>query len=148
MPALDEDIETEEFMTVEDVFVASYRYSGLKGRTVTLQELSEYPVLMLQRNSATRRNFDMQLNSMGISITPEIELESIELMVEFAKIGLGISHVLKESAIEAINKDELFVIETKEALPLRRLGIASLKGAPLSNASTKFIDLIRRGHTQ
>ena len=60
--------------------------------------------------------------------------------LSFAKIGLGIAHVLKESALNAIEKKELFVVETEEELPKRQLGIITMRNVPLSRASTEFIN--------
>jgi DNA-binding transcriptional LysR family regulator len=99
---------------------------------------------MLEKNSATRHNIDSFLKSLSIEILPEIELESVDLLVEFAKIGLGIAHVLKESAMEAIDKKALFQIETYEKLPQRKLGIVTMKNVPLSQASSEFIKLLKQ----
>ncbi|MDP4092926.1 MAG: LysR family transcriptional regulator [Bacillota bacterium] len=139
LPVKDNTMEVEEFETVEDIFVASPKYSQLHGREVKLEELAKYPLLMLPRNSTTRLNLDNCLSEYGVSITPEIELESMDLLIEFAKIGLGISHVLKKSAEESITKGEIFHVQTTEKLPLRKLGIISVKNVPLSPASRKFI---------
>ena len=54
--------------------------------------------------------------------------------MEFARIGAGIAHVLKESAEEYIKKGLLFQIKTKEKLEKRDLGICMLKGGAVSAA--------------
>ncbi|OPZ89825.1 MAG: DNA-binding transcriptional regulator CynR [Firmicutes bacterium ADurb.Bin419] len=123
---------------MEDIFVASNRFIELKGKEVSLKELSEYPLLMLDRNSSTRRNIDFFAQKKGINLIPEIELESIDLLLEFAKIGLGIAHVLKESASSFIDKNELFKVELKEKLALRKLGIITMKNVPVSRTSAEF----------
>jgi DNA-binding transcriptional LysR family regulator len=144
LPVLDNNISTKEFIAVEDVFIASDKFSELKDKTVSLESLSRYPLLMLDRNSTTRRNLDIFLSSKGVGIAPEIELESIDLLVEFAKIGMGIACVLRESALDAIKKKEVFEIKTDETLPIRMLGIVSMKDVPLSRASREFIELLTR----
>lgn len=140
LPVPDNNISVKEFITVEDIFVASDKFSGLKDKTVKLGDLSRYPLLMLDKNSSTRRNLDIFLSSKGVEIAPEIELESVDLLVEFAKIGMGIACVLRESAISAIEKKEVFEIKTDETLPVRKLGIVSMGDVPLSQASCKFIE--------
>lgn len=139
LPVQDEMINTEDFTAVEDIFVGSDRYSELKGKRVTLSELTRYPLLMLQKNSTTRQNIDFFLNQNGFEIMPEIELESIDLLVEFARIGLGVAHVLKESAQAAISKGELFQVDISEKLPERQLGIITMKNMPVSRAAGEFI---------
>lgn len=143
LPVDDNNITVHEFTGVEDIFIASDRFSSLKNKSINFKELSEYPLLMLDKNSSTRCNLDLYLRQKGIELAPEIELESIDLLVEFAKIGLGVACVLRESALSAIEKNEVFEVRTSEALPFRRLGIISMKDVPLSQASYRFIELLR-----
>ncbi|WHH60556.1 LysR family transcriptional regulator [Petroclostridium sp. X23] len=140
LPVDDKNIEVKNFISVEDIFVACHKFSELKDRTVTLRELSEYPLLMLEKGSTTRRNIEEFLIKKGIDIAPEIELEDIDLLVEFAKIGLGVSCVLRESALEDIQHNQLFEIHTEYKLPLRKLGICTVKNVPLSRAASIMID--------
>lgn len=144
LPVMDEAVEITDFTHAEDIFVASSRFDVLKDRDVPVSELVTYPLLLLQKDSSTRRNLDGFFEKMGITVTPEIELESTELLVEFARIGLGVAHVMKESAEALIEKGELFTVNTVEALPLKRLGIATVKKVPLSNAAAKFTELLRQ----
>ncbi|MCX7921532.1 MAG: LysR family transcriptional regulator [Clostridia bacterium] len=143
LPMHDKNFEVEDFITVKDIFVASNNFSELKGKKVTLSELGSYPLLMLEKKSATRQIIDSFFRQSGIEITPEVELGSIDLLVEFAKIGLGISHVLKESAEDAIMKNDLFEVETIEKLPERKLGIITMRNVPASRASMEFIKCIK-----
>jgi DNA-binding transcriptional LysR family regulator len=144
LPVNDESVNVTLFKEVEDVFVAAPKFPELKGLTISISELVRYPLLLLQKDSATRHNLDEFFMQKGFTVTPEIELDSIELLVEFARIGLGIAHVLKESAAAFIDHSELFVVNTTETLPVRKLGIAAVKNVPLSNASSRFIEIL--GH--
>ncbi len=139
LPVPDDSIITRPFREVEDVFVSPDKYDELKDKAVTMAELSKYPLLLLQQDSSTRRNLDIILRQHDINVFPEIELESVELLVEFARIGLGIAHVLKESAEMFIRSGELFVVKTKEAFKPRSLGFAFMKDMPLSQASSEFL---------
>jgi len=147
LPVEDKGIFFKEFMELEDIFVASSKFIELKNRKVTPQELSEYPLLLLEKASSTRRNIDEYFLSKGILLQPEIELESIDLLVEFAKIGLGIAHVLKESAAEAIEKEQLFEVELTEKPPVRKLGIVTMKDVPLCKAASEFIRMLQNSHS-
>lgn len=145
LPIDDNSITVSKFISVKDIFVACNKYAALKGRKVALNELAENSMMMLERNSATRLVIDSFLLNKGIKITPEIELESVDLLVEFAKIGLGISHVLKESAAAAIESGDLFEVEIEEELPTRELGIITMQNVPLSHASREFIKFLQGG---
>lgn len=138
LPVTDKDIVTPEFREVEDVFVASSRFDYLKNRFLTPKELAALPLLLLQKASSTRRNLDSYFSSIGLNISPEIELESMELLVELSKIGLGVAHVLKESVAEMVSTNELFILKLTETLPKRKLGVAKLRNVPLSPAAELF----------
>lgn len=139
LPVEDSDIETFRFREVEDVFVASSRFDELRGESIETDRLASLPLLLLQKASSTRRHLDEYFNSRGLSIVPEIELESVELLVEFARIGLGIAHVLKESAEAPIAGGELFMLKLAEPILQRQLGVAKLKNVPLSSAASEFV---------
>jgi len=144
MPVEDKSICVTEFLELEDVFVASKKFENLKDRTLSPEELLKYPLLLLEKASSTRRCVDNYFNDKGIELHPEIESESIDLLLEFAKMGLGIAHVLRKSAIEAIKSGELFEIQLEEKPPMRKLGIATVKDVPLCKAASEFIHILRQ----
>lgn len=143
LPVEDKDIEIIEYREVEDVFVASSRFRNLQDKSVPADQLTAYPLLLLQKGSMTRRNLDRFFASKGLTIIPEIELESMELLVELSRIGLGIAYVLKESAASLVSEGQLFIIDLAELIPGRKLGIARLKNVPLSPASELFIEKLK-----
>ena len=142
LPVFDEAVITSDFKEVNDIFVASDKFRELKHMEISLTQLSKYPLMLLQQDSSTRRNLDITCKKLNFELVPEIELESVELLVEFARIGLGIAHVLEESARQLIFSGELFMVKTKEILSGRKLGFAFMKDMPLSQASMEFIKYI------
>jgi DNA-binding transcriptional LysR family regulator len=144
LPLNQPNLVTQALMPVEDIWVAApSRFSALKGKTLHLDELAQYPLLLLDQNSATRRNFDSFLRRHGVAVQPEMELESVDLLVELARIGRGIAPVQRESARAALAAGELFAVQTAVPLPRRQLGSAMLKNVPLSRAAERFVELLR-----
>lgn len=144
LPVEDKSLTIEEFMSVKDVFVAGPRFTALRDTTVSIRDLNRHPLLLLPSTSATRRNLDGALSALGLRVTPEIELESIDLLVEYAKLGLGIAYVLEESTVQAIEAGQLFQIKVQERLPARKLGIVTMNHVPLSKAAAEFIQVLDR----
>ncbi len=142
LPVKKEIFVATPFIKVKDIFVASNKFSQLKNREVELQELMKYPLVMLQSDSSTRKSIDAFFSNHKLVCSPEIELESLELLVEFAKIGTGIAYVLKESALDLIINRELFEIKLKQSLPSREIGIVKMKNVVLSKAVNTFIDIL------
>lgn len=144
LPLEEKNINTCELVQVVDIWVASSsRFSELKGKVLSLTQLSQYPLLLLDQKSATRRNLDRFFLEHGQPVQAEVELESVDLLVEFAKLGRGIAHVLRESARPALESGELFEVRTDEPLPQRRLGSITMQNVPLSQAAQHFIKLLQ-----
>jgi len=143
LPIADNALCIRDVLKVHDVFVAcEERFAHLKGRPVTMAELAKEPLVLLEQASNSRKYLDDFAAVCGVTLHPEIELGAHSLLVEFAKIGLGISCVTYEFAAEAINSGKLFKIELSESMPSRAIGLISLEGVPLSAAAERFISIV------
>lgn len=125
-------------LKLHDVFIAGRQFSFLRGKKLTRRELTDYPLIMLETLSNTRRAIDGQFREDGIILKPEIELGAHELLVDFAKIGLGISCVTREFAVM---QDGLFELELEQPLAERELALCWTEAAPASSAKKQFINL-------
>lgn len=137
-------VRWRELTAVQDIWVAAPKFAALREGPIPFSALAAYPLLLLEKTSATRRNLDAFLQERQLAVVPEIELESVDLLVEFAKIGLGVAHVLGESAHAALETGELFEVRTDIRLPRRQLAVASLENVPLSRAAGRFIQSLTK----
>lgn len=142
LPVIDTALSVRDVLKVHDVFVASSRFERLLARPVTLDELSREPLVLLEKASNSRKYLDDFAAVYGVSLKPEIELGAHSLLVEFAKIGLGIACVTYEFAAGAIKSGELFEIKLTPPMPSRNIGLISLEGVPLSPAAERFIQIV------
>lgn len=142
LPVDDNALSMRDVLRVHDVFVASERFAHLKGRPVSFSELAHEPLVLLEQASNSRKYLDDFASVCGVTLHPEIELGAHSLLVEFAKIGLGIACVTYEFAAEAIDSGELFEVELDTPMPSRSIGLISLEGVPLSAAADKFISIV------
>ena len=95
-----------------DVFVASRQAFDLEGKELTLEELLKYPIMMLDRKSTTSEFLHQIFQKSHLDLVPEIELSSNDLLIDLARIGLGIAFV-PDFCIPANDKD-LFILELSE----------------------------------
>ena len=130
----------EEIYLFKDIFICSDEFPGLLEQKIALKNLENYPLLMLEEKTTTRRFFDRLLSEYGVEISPEVELGSVDLLIEMAAIGLGVAYI-PEYTLE-IDKTELHKINIKEKLPERKLAVVRNKNIPLSTAAEKFLQLI------
>ncbi|MBQ6856765.1 MAG: LysR family transcriptional regulator, partial [Lachnospiraceae bacterium] len=105
-----------------DVFVANTRYFPLKNKIISLKDLLNYPIMMLDRKSTTSEFLHALFQKHQLDLVPEIELSSNDLLIDLARIGLGIAFV-PDFCIPA-NDRELFILKLEETLPGRKLVVA------------------------
>jgi LysR family cyn operon transcriptional activator len=146
LPIEESQVQILETLELQDCFVVGDNYKELASHVLTLQELSKHPLILLEKGSSIRRFIDQFTQSHGITIQPEIELGSLELMAQFARIGLGISCVVKNFINEELKQSSLFEIQLQEPIPTRKVGIVTLSSMPLSAASHHFLQMLSVGH--
>ena len=81
----------------------------------------------------------MQKN--GVVLKPIIELGSSDLLLEFAKINLGLTFAIKEFTKGMIDNEQLFEIPVTPAIPKLSIGLVKLKNVALSHAAKSFADM-------
>lgn len=123
-----------------DVFAANEEYSSLRGKTVSLKELQEHPILMLDRKSTTSEFLHKIFQRCQLDLVPEIELSSNDLLIDLARIGLGIAFV-PDYCIPKTEKD-LFIVTLEESLPARQMVVAYNDSLPISQAAKQFMDML------
>lgn len=127
----------KEFM---DIFVAGKKYEELKKKEISLKELQEYPILMLDKKSTTSEYLHMVFQRYQLDLVPEIEISSNDLLLDLAKIGLGIAFV-PDYCLQR-EEGELFALKVKEKLSKRKLVAAYNEKLPLSQAAEYFLDML------
>jgi DNA-binding transcriptional LysR family regulator len=129
---------------VRDIFAAGSRFSSLKGKTVEVSELQQYPIVCLEQNTSTRRYVDRFMKENGTGLNPEFELATSELIVQFAARGLGIGCVVWNFAEKLIAEGVLFEVRLKTPIPERDICIVTLDRMPISQAGRKLLEILLR----
>ena len=135
---------THTVKTLHDTFVASQKYSELFDKEIDLTRLQDYPLLMLELSTSTRQAIVNFAHSIGVHLHPEIELASLELMKEFALMGLGIACIPREFALKELERGELKEIITNPVLPTRAIGMALPKNEVMNKAIKEFIKILEK----
>lgn len=141
-PIDDNSLELRPCREVRDIFVCGEKYKDLSTKKISLEEMVKYPLIFLEPNSNSRKYVEKFMISKGIKISPEFELGSFDLLLEFAKINLGIACVVKEFSKDYLDKGLLYEVKTLEEIPSRSIGVCYLKDVPLSLASAKFVEIL------
>lgn len=142
LPIDDPSLEIRPCGDVRDIFVCGEKYKNLSKEKTSLEEIVRYPLIFLETSSNSRKYVEKFMLSKGIKISPEFELGSFDLLLEFAKINLGIACVVKEFSRDYLERGLLYEVKTLEEIPSRSIGVCHLKSVPLSLASTKFVEIL------
>lgn len=140
LPIKDSSLEIRTCMDIHDIFVCGEKYKDRISAPLSFKELAEFPLILLEPKSNSRQYVEKYILSKGVKIEPEIELGSHDLLLEFAKINLGISCVIKEFSQEYLKNNLLYEVEIVDEIPKRSIGVCFLKSVSLSPASIKFIE--------
>ncbi|MBR5273171.1 MAG: LysR family transcriptional regulator [Clostridia bacterium] len=140
-PINDETLMHKTCIRIHDVFIAGEKFSDMKGRAVSGEELATKPLMMLEKLSNSRRAVDGEFLKRGIVLSPQLELVTHDLLVDFAKINFGVSCVTREFV--DFSDGGLFEINLDVPLPERAVALCWAKNFNMSIAKQCFIDMIQ-----
>ncbi|MBO5209933.1 MAG: LysR family transcriptional regulator [Lachnospiraceae bacterium] len=125
--------------TIEDIFVATdsyltplqYKYKG------ELHENEEFfhdaSFIMLNRENISRKHTDTFLSTHQIELHNIIEVNHMDLSIEFAKAGLGIACVISDFVEKELKDGSLREVKLGHKIPRRQIGFAY----PTKDSSTE-----------
>ena len=138
------DIEIIKCKKVTDCFAVNKKYKELIDKEFSINELSNYPLILQPKGSNTRKFLDDFARENNTVLNPTMELAGYTLVVEFTKIGLGIGYVNEDYSKVLFDNKELFKINLKEKIPSRYIGIALSKNHIPNFSTKKLIEIITK----
>lgn len=129
--------------TITDCFVSN---KPIKEK-ISIKELNNYPLILQDKNSNTRKFLDDFAIKYEITLKPKIEIGSYYLVSEFSRIGLGIGYVTKNYIKNNLDNKELFIVPIKEKIPSREIGILLNKNTTPNFSTKELIKIITQNTT-
>lgn len=136
-PGLNNMMQIVPVREFHDIFIANKEAFPLSQHPITLKELQQYPILMLDKRSTTSIFLHNLFLENSLDLVPAIELSSNDLLIDLAKIGLGIAFIPDYCVKEP---EDLAVINITQEIPARLLVAAYNNDIPISDAAKYFID--------
>lgn len=141
MPLRDDELVIEPCFEIHDIFVSGPELEP-KG-SYSWKEVAELPLILLEKNSSSRRFLEKNFKEKGVTLDPQIEIAAHELLLRFASIHLGVACVVEEFSKDELERGLVRKLPLTSPLPARSIGCAYLKNAPLSYAAKAFLDLMK-----
>ena len=111
-------------MEIEDIFVATPSYlENLRLREgADANVFQTGNIMLLDKNNATRRYIDDYMVMNQITVNNCLEVTTMDLLIEFSRIGLGIGCVIREFVKEDLDSGRLVQIPLKNPIRKRTVG--------------------------
>lgn len=140
---------------IQDIFVTTRTYldhlkeripanSHLSSKTV----LEESTLMLLNKENITRQYVDRYLSQENLTSSQMIEVTSLDLLIEFAKIDLGIACVIKDFVRDDLASGRLVQLKMPVSIPKRQIGFAYTKGSSIPRSVQKFLDFFEASADQ
>ena len=109
---------------VEDIFVASPKYienlKALHGNNFSLFQNST--VMLMDDKNVSRHYIDMYIRENQLDFKQVIALNTMDLLIDFAKIDMGISCVIRSFVEKDLENGSLVQIDIAPPIPRRKIG--------------------------
>jgi len=147
LPIEENLVEITDYLSISSTFVVGKKYQDLAKKNISIEEMLNYPIISFSEASSSRKLLNQIFSKRELEVIPDVEVGSVELLIECAKIGMGIAFVTKELVLKELSKGELYEVCLNEKIQNRKIGIITRKGFPLSIAADKFFKhLIELNH--
>ena len=131
---------------IEDIFVAteSYIHHLPADATSTKAILESSTLMLIDKKNMTRQYIDDYLTHNQIQTKDDIEISNMDLLIEFAKIGVGVACVIKNFVQQELADGTLIQIPLDIPIHKRHVGFAYKKTHLQNHALQKFVDFYQR----
>lgn len=126
-PPRDSSFAFHPLGNVNDIFVASPSYLEHLKLRAALEHKPLYQcaaLMLLDQTNLSRQYIDRYITQEQIQFQNLLEVASMDLLIEFAKIGLGIACVIRQFVEEELRTGKLLEIPFASPLPARQIGLA------------------------
>ena len=126
---------------IEDIFVAAKDYlRNLKARGIQKDHILQSSTLMLlDKNNMTRQYIDDYLQENQIIIKDSIDISDMDLLIDFARIGVDVACVIKNFVREDLENGTLMEIPLGFPIHKREVGFAYKTTTKPSKSLAEFI---------
>lgn len=137
----------EPICEIQDTFVATDTYLKnlrIRENGTRTSLLANANFMMLNKENISRKYVDNYLTSHQITMNNILEINTMDLLIELAKIDLGIACVIRNFVKEDIKNGTFKELTFKRTIPKRRVGFAYREDLPMSDTMKKFMEFIEK----
>ena len=129
---------------IEDIFAATPNYLDNLALRNESDIFENANIMLLDSENVSRHHVDKFFKENNIEPKHILEVSNMDMLIEFTKIGMGVSCVVKQFVEKEIECGELKEIPLNSKINTREVGLAFIKTSRLNATMQKFIDYVNR----
>ncbi len=142
--SIEDDLEIIKLKQIQDILVANNSYLKKLNFASTNDIFTKGSFMLLENPNATRKFIDNYFDMQNLSVVPDIEASNMDFLIECAKIGLGITSVIKEFSLDDLENQTLIEIPLDVQIAPRYIAVIYKNSSNLSIAAKTLIDFLRK----
>lgn len=103
--------------------------------------LEKSNLMLLEKNNITRTHIDDYLESQGIHPQQILEVNNMDLLIDFAAIGMGVASVVREFATDYLASGQILELPLSHPVAERTVGFVYPKSREKSEVLRKFLGM-------
>ena len=141
-------LEAHPCFPTHSIFVAGNDYPCDFDHVYSLEEISAFPLILLERKASSRLYLERFFLQNGLRLNPEIELGARSLLVDLAAIGFGVAGVTEEFVTRELESGRLRKLQTSFQVPPRSVDMCMLRDVPQTAAAERFAAFVKESLSQ
>ena len=122
----------------QDIIIGGKAFKPLSLGKRSLKEIAEYPIITLDRNTASYEFMRSLFLTEGISLEPSVEVSTTDQILPLVSHGIGLGFVPEQFACNAISAKEVVRITPSSPIPPREICLMQNKSHLLNMAALEL----------
>lgn len=127
------------------VFVATGTYlNRLKERGIYSSEdiIEQGNIMLLDNQNVSRHHIEKYFDENNLHPSNVLEVNNMDLLIDFARISMGVACVIKEFVADDLNNGTFMEIPLKKPVASRKIGLATGKNTENEDSLMKFLNMV------
>lgn len=134
-------LEFISLMTIHDIFAGTRDYVDQLTARSEENPFTHATLLLLNQNNITRQYVEKYMIYQNITGEQQIDVTTMDLLIDFAKLGLGLACVIREFVESELTEGTLVQLDTKVPIPPRCIGFAYSRSSRMTKTMQSFLDM-------
>ena len=148
-PAIQKGFYFQPLQKIQDIFVTTTAYlEHLELRSGNGDLFQTATFMMLDEENITRQYINRVFLEHGVEFSNILEVSTMDLLIEFAKIDLGIACVIKNFVRDELAEGRLVQLKMPVSIPARKIGFAYAKSGAIPPTVRKLLSFLQELEVQ